>query len=496
MLVCLLAVPSMAADTSAPNDFGIKTYVALGDSIATGLNDNTGTNQDAYGSWENGYTVKLAEKLGLLKGCKNYIPDGYNYHYYTSPNESGFRSWAFPAMRTREILKQVDASYKYEKDDFADLWLDNNELDKTLGDVPAMIQSDVSKADLITLNIGSNDVLLSQLRITAWELDDPDNGLTSGMIVDLMKSKLGFGDAPNLPEGTDENKLVAEFIPRFLVNVLKGYNEFLVNIPKILKSLRSQNPDAQIVVLGIFNPLHYSLSLTDGKLPVSLGEMIDGVMLPMNLALAADAALCGCTYVDVVDVTTDGSMHPDNDGYEDIADRIVSRLQAKTSYRDIKLLNGENQTAVKWASEIFPGISEKIFSPATFATRAQFVQALYKLQGSQSVVEVKDYLDVSERSAAYDAIQWATASGIASGITKNTFGPDIACSLKQAATFLYQYDQKFAPEGRKSSDGYSDALTWASDKGISKGISKLAMKTGAATRAQAVLMLYRYTHLS
>ena len=59
MMVCLLAVPA-AAEDNAPNEYGIKTYVALGDSIATGLNDNTGTNEDAYGSWENGYTVKLA----------------------------------------------------------------------------------------------------------------------------------------------------------------------------------------------------------------------------------------------------------------------------------------------------------------------------------------------------------------------------------------------------------------------------------------------------
>ena len=46
LMVCLLAVPA-AAEDKAPNAYGIETYVALGDSIATGLNDNTGTNQDA-----------------------------------------------------------------------------------------------------------------------------------------------------------------------------------------------------------------------------------------------------------------------------------------------------------------------------------------------------------------------------------------------------------------------------------------------------------------
>ena len=48
MTAALLSVPAFA---KAPNDLGIETYVALGDSIATGLNDNTGTNEEAYGSW-------------------------------------------------------------------------------------------------------------------------------------------------------------------------------------------------------------------------------------------------------------------------------------------------------------------------------------------------------------------------------------------------------------------------------------------------------------
>ena len=135
MAAALLCVPSFAAGNTAPNEYGITNYVALGDSIATGLNDNNGTNSDAYGSWEVGYTTLLAGRLGLLDGAESYVPDGYNMRYYTSPNASGFHSWAFPAMRTREILHQVDASYNYEKDDFAYLWLDNNELDESLGDV-------------------------------------------------------------------------------------------------------------------------------------------------------------------------------------------------------------------------------------------------------------------------------------------------------------------------------------------------------------------------
>ena len=41
MLIGLLAIPSLADTNNAPNEYGIRNYVALGDSIATGLNDNT-----------------------------------------------------------------------------------------------------------------------------------------------------------------------------------------------------------------------------------------------------------------------------------------------------------------------------------------------------------------------------------------------------------------------------------------------------------------------
>ena len=185
MTAALLSVPAFA---KAPNDFGIETYVALGDSIATGLNDNTGTNEDAYGSWANGYTVRLAEKLGLIgEDTPSYTPEGYDCVYYTSPNQGGFRSWAFPAMRTKEILHQVDADYNYERDRFADYWLDNGELNEQLGDVNGMIRADVADADLITLNIGSNDVVLAQLRETAWEIED-EVGVGASAIIDLMKS--------------------------------------------------------------------------------------------------------------------------------------------------------------------------------------------------------------------------------------------------------------------------------------------------------------------
>ena len=508
MTAALLSVPAFA---KAPNDLGIETYVALGDSIATGLNDNTGTNEDAYGSWANGYTVKLAEMLGLIDDeTPSYVPDGYDCVYYTSPNEGGFRSWAFPAMRTKEILQQVDPTYEYERDRFADYWLDNGELNEQLGDVPALIQADVKDADLITLNIGSNDVVLAQLRETAWEIED-EVGVGASAIIDLVKSKLGFADAPTLPEGTDENAIVMKFIPLFLKNVMKGYNEFLQNMPRILKALRAQNETAQIVVIGVFNPVHYSLSLTDGKLPISLGEMLDGLMTPLNAALANCCMRYRCTYVDVVDEPVDGSMHPTNEGYLDMASRIYAKLKyhpTETGFSDTDALSAEFQNAINWAvaAGVTNGFPDGTFQPEKICTRAEIVTLLWRMAGEPEANAPAAFEDVTEDWYA-EAVAWAAENGITNGTSETKFSPDQTCTRAQIVTFLYRYDRLVNAEAGETAAAstfrdvspaayYGAPVTWAVKNGITKGVSSvLFAPLQSCNRVQAVTFLFRYSQL-
>ena len=508
MTAALLSVPAFA---KAPNDLGIETYVALGDSIATGLNDNTGTNEDAYGSWANGYTVRLAEKLGLITDeTPHYVPDGYDCVYYTSPNDGGFRSWAFPAMRTKEILQQVDPTYEYERDRFADYWLDNGELNERLGDVPAMIQADVKDADLITLNIGSNDVVLAQLRETAWAIED-EVGVGASAIIDLMKSKLGFADAPTLPEGVDENAIVMKFLPLFVKNVMKGYNEFLQNMPRILKALRAQNDTAQIVVIGVFNPVH-SLSLTDGKLPISVGEMLDGVMTPLNAALATFCMRYRCTYVDVVDVPVDGSMHPTNEGYMDIAERIYARLSVRptvTAFADTGSLSDEFKAAINWAVDtgITTGKDPETFAPNDRCTRAEIVTFLWRMAGRPEPEAPLAFEDVDAEEYYASAVAWAAENGITTGTSSTKFSPDQTCTRAQIVTFLYRYDQMLGGAAAEEIPTtnfrdvsplafYFKPVSWAVKNGVTRGVSEwFFAPLQPCTRAQAVTFLFRYDHL-
>lgn len=82
------------------------------------------------------------------------------------------------------------------------------------------------------------------------------------------------------------------------------------------------------------------------------------------------------------------------------------------------------------------------FEPDRGVTRAEFVTMLYRLAGSPSAGQVQEFSDVTDKNSwYYQAVQWAAASGITSGIGNNQFGPDRDCSREQAVTLLYRYAQ-------------------------------------------------------
>lgn len=108
--------------------------------------------------------------------------------------------------------------------------------------------------------------------------------------------------------------------------------------------------------------------------------------------------------------------------------------------------------AVKWAHD--KGITNGVkacssdgardgrLSPNRGITRAEFVTMLWRMAGSPSVGKVEDFSDVTDTSSwYYNAVQWAVARGITSGIGNNRFGPDYDCTREQAVAILYRYYQ-------------------------------------------------------
>ncbi|MFR5361037.1 MAG: S-layer homology domain-containing protein, partial [Butyricicoccus sp.] len=74
-------------------------------------------------------------------------------------------------------------------------------------------------------------------------------------------------------------------------------------------------------------------------------------------------------------------------------------------------------------------------------TRAQGAALLYRAAGSPVVSGSAAFTDVADSAYYADAVKWATEQGITKGISSSLFGPDATCTRAQIVTFLYRMYQ-------------------------------------------------------
>lgn len=162
------------------------------------------------------------------------------------------------------------------------------------------------------------------------------------------------------------------------------------------------------------------------------------------------------------------------------------------------------------------GTSATTVTPDGECTRAMIVSILYRVQGEPAKVngyELKKLaspFDDVERGRWYtDAIWWAKLTGVVSGMSPSTFGPDDPITRAQLAVILYNYTQQFAPGSLTetgSLTGFPDAgsvpswartaMAWAVGNGLISGVGENGVSylrpEGCATRAQVATILMNY----
>ena len=155
-----------------------------------------------------------------------------------------------------------------------------------------------------------------------------------------------------------------------------------------------------------------------------------------------------------------------------------------------------------------------------------------KVNGFQAVTDYigANFNDVSEDSPFYDAIMWAVGTGIAEGVTENTFEPEALCDRGQTAIYMWKAagGSKENPNGRMmppmipvdgnpqgnngwspqspeteienpfqditEEDEYYSAVLWAVRNGITNGIKDNEFAPqNIVTRGQSQAFLYRWT---
>ena len=141
------------------------------------------------------------------------------------------------------------------------------------------------------------------------------------------------------------------------------------------------------------------------------------------------------------------------------------------------------------------------FKPANDCTRAQMVTFLYRLQGEpKTKSSTCKFKDVKKTDYFYKPVIWASEKGITTGVSKDKFDPQRVCTRAQTVTFLWRMADKPKPKTTKNpfpdvkkKDYFYTATLWASEKKILAGMPDGTFNPqGKCLRRQMVTFLYKY----
>lgn len=164
-------------------------------------------------------------------------------------------------------------------------------------------------------------------------------------------------------------------------------------------------------------------------------------------------------------------------------------------------------SAVQYASAngLMTGISANSFGPNMDTTRGMIVTILYRLENEPAVSQAAVFDDVKANQYYEKAVVWANANGIVTGYGNGLFGPNDTITREQMAAILYRYasykgydvsaknDLAAFSDAGDISKYAVDAMKWANAEGIITGVtSSTIVPAGSAVRAQAASILMRF----
>ena len=120
-----------------------------------------------------------------------------------------------------------------------------------------------------------------------------------------------------------------------------------------------------------------------------------------------------------------------------------------------------------YAGGLMTGVSANEFAPEATTTRAMIVSMLARLEGVESA-ESAGFADVAVNDWYATAVNWAASVGITSGTGDGNFSPNTAITREQLAAILMNYAQYKGQDvsARATLDTYNDATaisSWAND---------------------------------
>ena len=314
----LLAMPAFAADeqaelpaaeaaevqqeqTAAPAEQEPQlTYVALGDSITSGV----GLADMKYNIAQIGYDLR-----------PNF--EGYSSQCYTALVGKGLGldrqhaiNLGLPSLMSPDMVDMVQSSAMPKMNQASGSYY-----------VYPEYQEYLRKADIISIQIGSNDALVPCIvglgEATNWKSEQLAGLMVSGALRDFNFQKLGlFLKALNRMTLTfDESRATNRLLFRGMDEICdQAYTNVTASLPQIVAGIRALNPDAKIVLLGYTNP-------------VPLLPAWNRYFSKLNCFAKDLATQEGLIYVDIPRAQTAADGHPTVKGHQYIANQILNALK-------------------------------------------------------------------------------------------------------------------------------------------------------------------------
>ncbi|MCQ2462056.1 MAG: GDSL-type esterase/lipase family protein [Clostridia bacterium] len=347
----LLFVPCFAQDEDPYAQLKEGTgYVAIGDSFARGFgaSDNWESQlyeNEYYGHYEcrnvdGSYPNLVAQAFGL--NAPNDIRDMSSRFWPITHDalstafmldllgiDDGFRDEGL--IYTNPLLSnRYETDLAYFGDPLSMNFEGTGAYGKT-GEIMS-IRDMLENASLITVGLGQTDVIYRTLYLELYNAD--------------------FSDAGKIPS------IIAGVVSALYEN----YERWKSTYPVFLDYLKKNNPDAKVVLVGTMNPLQNAMLSDDVLLPV--GSAVNLILDLINKFNRECAEKYGYMFVDISNVETVPSennmvltdmlamdlggkdfallIHPNKDGYEQIARMIISAVK-----EDLAKDAGEQPSAAK-----------------------------------------------------------------------------------------------------------------------------------------------------
>ena len=151
---------------------------------------------------------------------------------------------------------------------------------------------------------------------------------------------------------------------------------------------------------------------------------------------------------------------------------------------------------------LMTGVSATEFAPEQTTTRAMIVSILARLEGV-TTAQAAGFADVDDNDWYATAVNWAANVGVVNGYEDNTFQPNTAITREQLAAILMNYAAYKGEDVSNRADltSYTDqpstwaeeAMQWAVAEGLISGVTNTELQPqSSATRAQVAAILQRF----